>query len=394
LLGYAGGVGIVYVLNRLSLPQGLHAPFVAASAVAVFALAEVAHGSGYLAAYLAGLVVGNRPTRAHGTLIVFLDAVTWLAQIAMFVILGLLAWPERLPATLLPALAVAVTLMLLARPAAVFLCLWRYRFSLRERMFISWVGLRGAFSIFLASIPLLVGMPKSYIYFDVAFVVVLSSLLIQGWTIFPAARFFQVALPRADAALRRIELDLPGQLEQELVGYPVSDNSLYLRRKVMPSWAKLTLVVREERVLSSAEAGEIREGVYVYFLAPPDRAQALDRFFVDAPAPAAPDQRLLGDFFVSGDATLGALGEIYGIPVAPEKTAIRLDDYVRGSLRRMPQVGDRVPLGPIELVVDRVADGHAITVGLDLAEPHVREEAPVSLRGRMTAGVKTLLRRI
>ena len=102
----------------------------------------------------------------------FLDAATWLAQIAMFVLLGLLAWPDRLPQRLLPALAVALALMLIARPAAVLLCLAPFRFSLREKLFISWVGLRGAVSVFLASIPMLVGLPGAHFYFDVAFVVV------------------------------------------------------------------------------------------------------------------------------------------------------------------------------------------------------------------------------
>jgi cell volume regulation protein A len=393
MLGIAGGWWIVIVLNRLSLPQGLHAPFVATAAVVVFGLAEVVHGSGYLAAYVAGLMVGNRPTRAHNTVIVFLDAITWLAQIAMFVILGLLAWPGRLPAMILPALAIAATLMLLARPAAVFLCLWWYRFTLRERVFISWVGLRGAFSIFLASIPLLVAMPKAYIYFDVAFIVVLLSLLVQGWTIERAARLLGIALPRVDAPSRRIELDLPGQLEQELVGYPVSANSLYMRQSMFPSWAKLTLVVRDERVLSTAEAGAVREGDYVYFLAPPDRAQALDRFFVDAPAPARPDQRLLGDFYVSGDATLGALSEIYGVPVPAEEATVTLANHIQAHFRRPVHVGDRLALGPIELIVDRVENGRATTIGLDLAEPHVPEAPPPSPMERAKQAIGGWVRR-
>ncbi|MCC7346177.1 MAG: potassium/proton antiporter, partial [Variibacter sp.] len=379
-VGAAGGWGIVLVLNRMNLPQGLHAPFVAASAVVIFGLAEVTHGSGYLGAYLAGLVVGNRAIRAHNTVIVFLDAVTWLAQIAMFVILGMLAWPQRLPATLLPAVAIAVTLMLVARPASVFLCLSLFRFSSRERLFVSWVGLRGAFSIFMASIPLLVGMPKAYIYFDVAFVVVLLSLLVQGWTVAFAARVLNVALPRVDAPSRRVELDLPGQLELELVGYPVRPNSLFRRQNVIPSWARLTLVVREQRVLPSTEAGEVREGDYVYFLAPPDRAQALDRFFVDAPPPAAPDQRLLGDFYLPGAATLGALKEIYGVSAPDAQTEMTLSEYFRVRLGRAPVVGDRVSLEPIQLIADRVGAGEVITVGLDLAEPDP-EERPSGLRG-------------
>src|SRR5437588_6494821 len=214
VIGLFGGRAIVFVLNRLGLAQGLHAPFVTTSALVIFGLASAAHGSGFLAAYLAGLVVGNRPTRAHNTVIVFLDAATWLAQIGMFLLLGLLAWPERLPQHALEALAVALMLMLVARPLAVFICLAPFRFSKREKLFISWVGLRGAVGIFLASIPLLVSLPNAQLYFDVGFVVVLASLLVQGWTIPWAAHRLHIALPRHDHMPRRVELDLPGQLSR------------------------------------------------------------------------------------------------------------------------------------------------------------------------------------
>ena len=149
-------------------------------ALVTFALAGVVHGSGFLAVYLAGLIVGNSSIRAHNALVAFLDAATWLAQIAMFVLLGLLAWPDLLLRRALPALVIALTLILIARPAAVFLCLAPFRFSMREKLFVSWVGLRGAVGIFLASIPLMVRLPDAQVYFDVAFVVVLISLLVQG----------------------------------------------------------------------------------------------------------------------------------------------------------------------------------------------------------------------
>jgi potassium/hydrogen antiporter len=391
LAGIGGGAGIVFVLNRLALPQGLHAPFVATGALVVFGLAEVVHGSGYLAAYVAGLIVGNRPTRAHNTVVVFLDAATWLAQIAMFVILGLLVWPQRLPSTLVPALLVALTLMFVARPAAVFLCLWPFRFSLREKLFISWVGLRGAVGIFLASIPLLVGMPKAYIYFDVAFVVVLVSLLVQGWTVATAAHRLHVALPRVDAAPRRVELDLPGQLAQELVGYAVTARSLYFRQRIVPSWAKLALVVRQQRVLSPTEADEIHEDDYVYFLAPPEKAQALDRFFVDMPRPMVPDTRLLGDFYVSADTTLGALGEIYGLSISDHDLSKTLMQLFDERFHGVVHIGDRLPLGTIALIADRVVDGKVLTVGLDLAEtaPEV-----TSWRARVRAAIRGVLKRL
>lgn len=368
IIGVLGGRAMVLVLNRLNLAQGLHAPFVATGAVVIFGLAAAVHASGFLAVYLAGLVLGNRPTRAHNTVVVFLDAVTWLAQIVMFVLLGLLVWPLRLIGSLWPALAVAAALMLVARPVAVFLCLAPFRFPWREKAFIAWVGLRGAVGIFLASIPLLVGLPKAYLYFDIAFVVVLVSLLVQGWTIAAAARRLHIALPRSDPLPRRVELDLPGQLAQEIVGYPISANSPYLTRGLLPSWARPTLVVRAEKILSPAEAEPVRQGDYVYLLAPPEKAQALDRFFVRMPPPAAPDPRLLGDFFVSGDATLGALAEIYGLTVAPEAASITLAAHMAEELRHTPRPGDVVPLGPIALVAHRVTAGRVSTVGLRLAD--------------------------
>ena len=387
VIGVLGGRAIVIALNRLELPQGLHAPLVATGALVVFGVTQSLHGSGFLAVYLAGLTIGNRPTRAHNAVIAFLDAATWLAQIVMFVLLGLLVSPTRLVEHAVPALAVAAALMFWARPVAVFLCLAPFRFSWREKAFVSWVGLRGAVGIFLASIPVLVGMRDALIFFDIGFVVVLISLLVQGWTISIAAHRLHIALPRSDPAPRRVELDLPGQLEHELVGYAVGSKNPYLRRRLVPPWAKLMLVVRDQRVLSAAEADGIREGDHAYFLAPPEKAQALDRFFVDMPPPAAPDLRLLGDFFVSGDVTLGTLGEIYGLAIAPEDMATTLADWFATHLRHKAKVGDRLPLGAIQLVVDGIAKGRVTTVGLDLAEP-----AEPASRERLRTRIKLSLR--
>ncbi len=393
IVGLIGGRAIVFALNRLNLPQGLHAPLVATGALVVFALAQVAHSSGFLAVYLAGMIVGNRPTRAHNTVIVFLDAATWLAQIVMFVLLGLLAWPDRLLQHAAPALAVAVTLMFFARPLAVILCLTPFRFSWREKAFVSWVGLRGAVGIFLASIPLLVGLPNALVYFDIGFVVVLVSLLVQGWTIAAAAQKLHIALPRSDPAPRRVELDLPGQLEQELVGYSVGPNNPYLRRRLSPSWAKLMLVVRDEHVLTAAESDGIRAGDYAYFLAPPGKAQALDRFFVDMPPPAKPDLRLFGDFFVSGDVSLGTLGEIYGLTIAPKDEDTTLADWFATHLGHRARVGDRLALGNIHLVVDAVSSkGRVKTVGLDLVEND--DEEPPRGTARIAAFAKRMLARV
>jgi cell volume regulation protein A len=373
VVGVIGGRLIVLALNRMALPQGLHAPFVTTAALVIFGAAQMLQASGFLAVYLAGIIMGNRPTRAHNSVVTFLDAATWLAQIVMFVLLGLLASPQRLLGSVGPAVIVALVLMLVARPLAVFLCLLPFRFNWRERIFIAWTGLRGAVAIFLASIPMLVGLSKAYLYFDVAFVVVVISLLLQGWTLAPAARWLHVALPRADRGPRRVELDLPGQLEQQLVGYPVRSKSLYFRRGLIPSWSKPTLVIRDERILSPAEADPVVAGDYIYLLAPPEKAEALDRFFVDMTPSTTPDPHLLGDFVVSGEHTLGELAEIYGVSVSEDAARLTLSDYFDIHLDRAPKEGAELALDSIVLVARSIGGGRVNVVGLRL--PEDEEEA-------------------
>jgi cell volume regulation protein A len=379
LIGVVGGRLVVLALNRVSLPQGLHAPFVCTAALVIFGLAQMLHGSGFLGVYLAGIIIGNRPTRAHNSVVAFLDAATWLAQIVMFVMLGLLVSPQRLVGSILPAVAVAFALMLVARPVAVFLCLAPFRFNWREKAFVAWVGLRGAVAIFLASIPMLVSLPKAYIYFDVAFVVVIISLLLQGWTLAVAARKLHVALPRTDKGPRRIELDLPGQLEQQLVGYSVRPKSLYLKRGLIPSWSKPTLVIRDQRILSPIEADPIAAGDYLYLLAPPEKAESLDRFFVDMPPSSAPDPHLLGDFIVSGEHTLGELAEIYGVAVDEEQAKLTLSDYFDVHLDRAPKEGAELVLDTIVLVARSLGGGRVNVVGLRLPEDE-EEAVPLTRR--------------
>ena len=380
LVGVIGGRLVVLALNRMALPQGLHAPFVTTAALVIFGVAQISHASGFLAVYLAGIIVGNRPTRAHNSVVTFLDAATWLAQIVMFVLLGLLASPQRLLSSIGPAVIVALVLMLVARPLAVLMCLAPFRFNWRERVFIAWTGLRGAVAIFLASIPMLVGLSKAYLYFDVALVVVVISLLLQGWTLGPAARWLHVALPRADRGPRRVELDLPGQLEQQLVGYPVRSKSLYFRRGLLPSWSKPTLVIRDERILSPTEADPIVPGDYVYLLAPPEKAEVLDRFFVDMPPSSAPDPHLLGDFVVSGEHTLGELAAIYGVSAGEEKAELTLADYFDIHLDHAPKEGAELSLDPIVLVARSISGGRVSVVGLRL--PEEDEEAVPLTRGQ------------
>ena len=375
LIALAGGFAMAWLLNRIELSAGLHPLFVVAGALVIFGAAAVLKGSGFLAVYLAGLVLGNRRIRAYASIASFHDAMTWLCQIVMFMVLGLLVTPSRMVPYIVPALIVSAALMLVARPVAVALSLLPFRFRPREIVFISWVGLRGAVSIFLSAIPVLAGLPKAEMYFNVAFFVVLVSLLVQGWTIVPAARRLGVALPRQAMPVHRVELDLPGQLEYEMVGYPVFPGSPVLGRGPLPRWARPALVIREQAILQPAEAGPLRAGDYAYYLAPPERAAALDHLFRHR---AEGEPAIQFGFPFAGDTPVARLGETYGLDLPEPIRALSLADLFAREFEDSAQDGDRVPLGDSAVLVVLATEDDRVTRAALLLDEAAPPQAPAA----------------
>lgn len=193
IAGYAAGRLGVLLINGLRLQQeGLY-PVVTIALVAVtFGGATVLGGSGFLAVYLAGIVIGNRDFIHRNSLIRFHDGLAWLMQIAMFLTLGLLVYPSQLVAVAGVSLGIAGFLILVARPLAVFVSLSLSRLTRRDKLLVSWVGLRGAAPIILATFPLLAGLPEAPLIFNVVFFVVLTSVLLQGTTIPVVARWLRL----------------------------------------------------------------------------------------------------------------------------------------------------------------------------------------------------------
>ncbi|HVO15521.1 MAG TPA: potassium/proton antiporter, partial [Alphaproteobacteria bacterium] len=206
VIGVIGGYVLLWVINRAVLAPGLYPILAVASALLIYAGAQTLGASGFLAAYLAGIVLGNHRHRATQSINRFHDGLAWLSQIVMFLMLGLLVTPSELLPTLLPSLGIAIFLIVLGRPIAVWLCLLPFRYSWQERLFISWVGLRGAVPIFLGTIPLLAFIPGAQVYFGVAYVVVLTSLVVQGWTVAPVARWLDLELPPLPPAPQRTDI--------------------------------------------------------------------------------------------------------------------------------------------------------------------------------------------
>jgi len=192
VFGIGGGLVVALISRRISLPAGLHGPFVLTAALSVFAITRLCDGSGFLAIYLFGIAFSALASRTTLRVAQFHDGLAWLAQIIMFVMLGLLVTPASLGEMALPALAVALALIFVARPLAVLTCLTPFRVPLRQQAYISWVGLRGAVPIFLAIIPVISPGPVTVEFFNIVFVVVITSLVLQGWTIAPMARWLGV----------------------------------------------------------------------------------------------------------------------------------------------------------------------------------------------------------
>jgi cell volume regulation protein A len=184
-IGFAAGWLIPEVLKRAQYRHGGLAFVVSiAGALIAYGLSEVVGGNGFLAAYVAGLVSGNRAYAAKKIVSTFQDGMAWLAQVVMFLTLGLLVTPSNLIDVVAPGLAITFILMLVARPLSVFLCLAPFpQFDWRSKLFVSWAGLRGAVPIVLATFPIVAGVPGAFAIFNIVFFVVLLSSLIQGPTI-------------------------------------------------------------------------------------------------------------------------------------------------------------------------------------------------------------------
>ena len=315
--GIGGGYLLLALVNRLEATSGLYPILALAGGTSLFGAAQTAGASGFLAAYLAGLILGSHRHRATQVINQAFDAFAWLSQIVLFLMLGLLVTPSALVPILGPSLVVAAVLTLVARPVAVALCLLPFRYAAPEIAFISWVGLRGAVPIFLAIIPVLAGLPDAAMFFGVAFIVVLISLILQGWTVTTAARMFDLDVPPLQQATR-LDIDLPGRLgdENTVAGYRVEARcratSKHVEALPLPPTASVLVVIRDGIARSAASAPPLATGDYVLALARPADLALLDRVFGPRPERSRADDRgLLGEFAFDGTTTLAAIAHLY-----------------------------------------------------------------------------------
>jgi cell volume regulation protein A len=288
VVGAAVGIGVGYggrhLLSRLTLAAGgLYPVITLALALFAFGAATLGHGSGFLAVYIAGLLLGNGPLPYRTGLLRVHDALAWLSQVGMFLILGLLVYPSRLIDVAGVGLGIAVLLAFVIRPLVTVLCLFPFRYPPREVLYIGWVGLRGAIPIVLATFPVLAGAPGADRLFDLVFFIVVANALVPGATVSWVTRKLglQSREPPAPQAVLAIESRQP--LHGELMSFYIDEALVVTGMPVdelpLPEEAAVTLIVRKNRLLPPRPGLTLEPGDHVHVIAQPEDRPIIQLMF-------------------------------------------------------------------------------------------------------------------
>ncbi|MBY6032725.1 potassium/proton antiporter [Marinobacter daepoensis] len=369
LAGLAGGFAVVQLVNRIQLTPSLYPLLVAAAGIAVFSATNAIGGSGFLAIYLTGVVIGNRQVRMMPMILQVHDGLAWLAQLCLFLILGLLVSPSELIPLAGAGLVLALALIFVIRPITVLLTLWPFGFNRRELGFISWVGLRGAVPIVLALFPVIAGLQDAQLVFHAAFFIVLVSLLVQGTTMAPLARLLKLEVPAGEGPYRRLPLDVPAAGDHELMLFPlrgqVWENPRPLGHLRFPDNTAIAGVFRDRKCLQPRRELKVASGDVIAMFATPALLPDLGKALSGRQTPQHLAERaFFGDFVLNGDALLGDVEQVYDIEFDGLSPDLSLAECFAKRTKGHPVVGDKVVLGRVTLVA-RATDADRVTkVGL------------------------------
>lgn len=379
ILGLAGGYATVWVVNRIELgAAGMYPVLVSACCLLTYGAAVQLGGSGFLAVYLAGVVIGNQQLMFQQGIRRFHDATAWLAQIIMFVTLGLLCFPSRLWDVSGKAILIGLALMFIARPVAVWVSAMPFRFTWRELTFLSWVGLKGAVPITLATFPLMLATPEvslqAPLLFDVVFFIVVLSAIIQGTSLTPAARWLGLEYPRDPEPPVTLEISSLRHVDGTVVDYAIGEDSRAAGRLVkdlaLPGGVVIALIARGERVIPPQGITRIHAGDHVILVLKRGTEPLADQVFGRNTGERSAVPTAV-EFPFRGTTTVGELEEFYSIHIdAPPGTT--LDEVMRRELGpEQTELDAVVEFSSLRFRILRLSEGGKIElVGMSiLSEP-------------------------
>lgn len=284
ILGYSFGKVMVVVINKLKLRHdGIYPVFSLAYACFIYGFTALLGGSGFLAVYIAGIVVGKESFVQKKSMVRFFDGLAWLSQICMFLTLGLLVFPSRVLNIFVIGVILSLFLIFVARPVSVFISLAFSKFKWNEKAFISWVGLRGAVPIILATFALIAQIPNADMIFSVVFFIVLTSALIQGWSLSPAAKLFNVGMPLPKKKHYPLEYAPMEGVDTELIDLFVTANSDVVGKTVvelgLPKDCLITMINRDENFLVPSGGSVLEDGDIVLILVNKDNLPQIKEIF-------------------------------------------------------------------------------------------------------------------
>lgn len=381
LVGLVVGRGAVYAINRVNLDAaGLYPILTAAAGMLAYGASATLGGSGFLAVYLAGIAIGNERIVFQRGILLFHDGAAWLSQIVMFVLLGLLVFPDQLIEVAREGLIIAAVLIFVARPLAVGLLLPWFGYNAREITFISWVGLKGAVPIVLATYPLMRGVEGAPLLFHAVFFAVLVSAVLQGWTMPPLARWLGLQTEARPQPPVSLEITSLRDVDGDIVEYTVFADSLAAGRHVrdlrLPDGAVVAMIVRSGEIIPPRGSTSVETDDHVFIVLRPGVRVLVDRVFRRRRDPLPIPS--MTEFPLRGDTRVSELLEFYGIPLDAEPSAtlheLLLTRLGEGNL----ESGSRLQLAGIDLVVRTVYEGQVELVGLVIHPAAVPDPDPAS----------------